>query len=91
MSQYPSWSDEVSDHVMDAQVIAMKMVRSDGVVTPAEQELLDALKAEQERITDVDEEMVKVVKETTQLVTRIRTGRRPRRMVRACAEPLEAA
>lgn len=79
---------------MDAQVIAMRAVMEDGVVTETEQALLDALKAAQERITDVDAEVTAAVRETKAMAeqtkaiaermasvgTMIRTGKRPHRM-----------
>ena len=80
-----SWTDDVSDHVMDAQAIAMRAIREDGVTTPTEQAMLDALYAAQERITEVDAEMVSVVRELTGIGTLIRTGKRPRRMLAIAA------
>ena len=72
MVQLPPWTDEVSDLVLDAQVIAMRAVNEDGVLTPTEQGLLDALKSVQETITEVDDEI-------TAMTSTLRSGRRPRR------------
>ena len=72
MVQLPPWTDEVSDLVLDAQVIAMRAVNEDGVLTPTEQALLDALKSVQETITEVDDEI-------TAMTSTLRSGRRPRR------------
>lgn len=97
MSERIAWTDEVSDHVMDAQVIAMRAVREDGVVTPTEQRLLASLRAAQETITAVDRELMDEVRETkalaaqlegastrlVQISSHIRTGKRPRRMTPA--------
>ena len=76
MVQLPDWTNEVSDLVMDAQVIARKAVKEDGVVSDNEQRLLDALIAVQERIGVVHDEIHHVS-------TVLRTGRMPRRMLRA--------
>lgn len=85
MAQLPNWTDEVSDLVMDAQVIAMRAVKADGVVTEDEQALLDSLKAAQTRITVVHDEINAVT-------TVLRNGRMPRRMLAAMNdEPLTAA
>jgi hypothetical protein len=72
MAQLPAWTDDVSDHVMNAQVIAKEMVAADGVVTPNEQRLLDALYEAQERITEVDREI-------SATLTILRSGKRPAR------------
>lgn len=90
MAQRASWTDVVSDHVMEAQAIAMRAVREDGVVSVAEQAMLDAMRAAQETITEVDHEISAVQRDVTALqqqitgvMTTFRTGCQPRRMVRA--------
>lgn len=74
VAQLPNWTDEVSDLVMDAQVIAQRAVDADGVRTPDEQALIDTLYVTQERITRVHDE-INVVTST------LRSGQRPRRLL----------
>jgi hypothetical protein len=73
MAQLPNWTDDVSDLVMDAQVIAMRAVDADGERTADEQKLLDALYATQERIMVVHGEINAVT-------STLRSGRMPRRL-----------
>ena len=84
MGQLPNWTDEVSDLVMDAQVIAARAVGADGARAPDGQALLAVLRAAQERITVVHDEINAVT-------STLRSGRMPRRWQTHNDEPLEAA
>jgi hypothetical protein len=85
MPQLPGWPQEISERLMDDQILAMRMVtdpESAGgpQITPAEQRLLDSMRETQGAITAVEEEINEVVSVGTALLTTIRTGKRPRRM-----------
>ena len=83
MAQLPNWTGEVSDLVMDAQVIATRAVDADGVRTHDEQALIDALYATQQRITLVHDEINAVT-------STLRSGQMPRRL-RAAFDDSDAA
>lgn len=87
MVQLPGWPQEISERLMDDQIIAMRMVTDPesaggADVTDAEQRLLDSMRGTQQAITAVEEEIDKAYSLGTALLTTIRTGRRPRRMLR---------
>lgn len=76
MTQLPAWTGEVSDLVMEAQLIAKRAVTADGVVTGDEHALIDALVAVQVRLEAVHAEINAVT-------STLRNGQRPRRLLRA--------
>ena len=77
MAQLEPWTNVVSDHVMDAQVIARRAVVEDGVVTPTEQAMLDSLVQAQEAITDVHDEIVRTTGAMRLVASVLDSGRVP--------------
>lgn len=83
MVKLEPWTDVVSDHVMDAQAIARRAVLEDGVVTPTEQAMLDAMHRAQETITAVDAEILRSHQAIEIAASVLRFGSVPRRLRRA--------